>query len=319
MKNNKSVEKRHFFYIDYLRIIAILAVIAVHCTDNSFKGFYKLGTSMFLLITGAFFLAPSFKFNLVNVVFKRAVAFVLFTTIYFFLKYDTNTVINKLFIEYYFTEIYHHLWYIVFIIGVYFLMPIFRIITRNITIKEYNYLLIIFALFIVVPEVMDTLKLSFNIYGLYILKVFPLVPFQIFGTLFLGYYLHALYPFSSPNKVVLFFIFILFSILSIYVMDLKDVYFYRERFSSIFIISASALLMLFKDIDLFNKPNKFISLLAKQTFFIYMFHMIILTKLKEYIYTNEFITFIVVVILSFMVSLLVYKFTPKKIHPYFGF
>ncbi|MBQ9981734.1 MAG: acyltransferase [Oscillospiraceae bacterium] len=73
-----------------------------------------------------------------------------------------------------------HLWYLYMMIAIYLLLPVYRIVSRNITSKELDYFLVVLALFLsVVPVVNKVINMDIPFY----ICIYTIYPFY----LFLGY------------------------------------------------------------------------------------------------------------------------------------
>ena len=165
---------------DILRIIAIFAVIVIHVgivhfykaplqsydwqITNFFECLVRWGVPVFVMVSEMFFLDPQKDITLTKLyrknIFRIIVALIswglLYRSIYaanIFVteKLDFQTATTTLLKEYshllFGEPVWYHMWFLYIIIGLFFLVPVFRVFTKNATKKQYHYLFLIFALF----------------------------------------------------------------------------------------------------------------------------------------------------------------------------
>ena len=167
------MKKERILYFDILRIIAIVAVILLHCSGQNFRGvdihsdtwhafniyesISRFGVALFTMVSGALFLSGSQPISqiLKKNVLRIAVAFIYWSAIYVCIFNDNwsiPTVINKLFSG---TV---HMWYMFAIIGLYLLVPILRVIVNNVKIAKY-FLVLCFLFAYVFPQLVSVISL----------------------------------------------------------------------------------------------------------------------------------------------------------------
>ena len=214
-----SAGVERLLFPDILRVVAIFAVIVIHVSatqfynspvmsynwqvTNFFECLVRWGVPVFVMVSGMFFLNPQKEVSLTKLyrknVFRLVVALIAWGFLYRSClvvkvvvadKVDFQTVLFTMFKEYshlIFGPVWYHLWFLYMIIGLYFLVPIFRVFTKNATDRQYRYLFMLFALFgSILPLVNDFLMLFDDR-----LKInFKIAEFTGFACYFvLGYYL----------------------------------------------------------------------------------------------------------------------------------
>ncbi|MGN1406947.1 acyltransferase [Lactobacillus sp.] len=171
------MQKQRIWYLDYLRIIAILGVITIHVSTslnfyqqdyqglnwqllNLFDGVSRISVPLFIMISGALFLDPAFDLTLKKL-FKKYLAKIAVvygfwqvfycSWAYYSKGYDLLTVVK------YLVASYDHLWYLPMIAGLYLVTPFLRKIVRNRQLLEY-YLLLALIFASVLPTLLDLLN-----------------------------------------------------------------------------------------------------------------------------------------------------------------
>lgn len=179
----KSKERIH--YLDLLRILATLAVIVIHVSSqNAFKsaeigsltwqGFNfwdsisRYSVPIFVMISGALFLNPSYNFEIKKLftknIFRICCAFIFWDLFYAAYTYLFEThelgIIVKILIRGY-----SHLWFLPMIIGLYLLVPLLRKITGDKELTKYFLVLSVIFTF-VLPMLFAVIQLGMK-YGQY--------------------------------------------------------------------------------------------------------------------------------------------------------
>lgn len=211
------------FYLDGLRVFAILAVIIVHVTcmfytrsglDNwyaacAYGSFSRWCVPVFCMISGALFLNKRdllLKDLYLHYIKRIVIAFVFWSSVYVIL-YSTHPFMIKSFVG----EVIHghyHLWFLYMICGLYIMMPIFRYIFANKAILRY-YLSVSFVVAFFIPFVFD-LSHSFGIMENFIERI-EFGYSQMNLQLFLGYSTYFLlggvfraYTFTPRQRSILY-------------------------------------------------------------------------------------------------------------------
>lgn len=266
-----KLSEERIIFPDLLRILAIFFVILAHVGSIGFvrfpvstfnwhvSNFYECLTRwsvpVFVMISGMFFLNPQkeitfsklYRKNILRLVIALVFWGILYRTIgvvQFAIDSDVTffAVIAKMVSEYsklLFGPVWYHLWFLYMIIGLYILVPLIRIFTKNAAKKHYHYLFLIYAVFgSFLPLINDsllfansTLEINFKImelmgFTIYFILGFYLYKYevtkrarmwiyvaavmsvivQILGTYFISYKVgiahQLLFEYSRPNVVI---------------------------------------------------------------------------------------------------------------------
>ena len=265
-------------------------VIAMRC-------FFTSGTTMFVMVSGIFFLSPERHMSAKKIwsknVLKLSLAYIVWSLLYalFRMLYTDPKPISlfALMEETLIEE--DHLWYIPMIIGIYVMVPILRIITENAKIKHYKYMIgLMIAAF-----TLNTIY-SINEYGVFpygggeinaiILKTPMNDICQYFWYAIFGYYLYTYRPSPKIRKLIY-----VLGVISFATSFLLNVFLYLKagNFESGSIIHKFTIttfgkntaiflfiISFFSDIKLSDRTKKIISKISASTLFIYLAHWMIL-------------------------------------------
>ncbi|MBQ6018798.1 MAG: acyltransferase family protein [Clostridia bacterium] len=152
-------QKERLWYIDYLRITAIIAVVTIHISAQVvriaeigsfpwvsavfYNSISRWGVDVFVMISGALFLDPSknrgiraiYSKNLLRIV----TAFLFWSAVYAAVDYLNGVRLMKVFRHFVYGG--SHLWYLYMIAGLYLIVPILRRITESEKITKYYLIL----------------------------------------------------------------------------------------------------------------------------------------------------------------------------------
>ncbi|MCR4604657.1 MAG: acyltransferase [Eubacterium sp.] len=166
-------------YFDYLRVVAILAVVVLHVSGQNFRhtdihsgdwfamniweSMCRWGVPIFAMISGALFLSSDYTIGrlLRKNVLRVVVAFFSWSTIYLFLTnetLDTTSVLTQL------TTGYFHMWFLYMIAGMYLLVPILRHMVQNQKVTRY-FLLLCFLFAYALPELVELIGVYSEMFG----------------------------------------------------------------------------------------------------------------------------------------------------------
>lgn len=161
------VSEKRIEYLDCLRIMATIAVIMIHVaarkwysTDiNSFQwltmvmydGVVRWAVPVFVMISGVVFCRDG-KWD-IAIIYKKYVARIIIAFIFWSLIYTINSGIkNGLDFEEWLISFFrgpYHMWYLYMIVGVYILIPFFKVIINSEILTRYFLLLSLFFTFII--------------------------------------------------------------------------------------------------------------------------------------------------------------------------
>lgn len=298
-------------YPDVLRIASTLAVITIHTACilwkdmspqtfewqvlNFYNSISRWCVPVFVMISGIFFLDPEKNID-ARLIWKKYIPRMVLAIAVFTLLYRipglVDSIINenlppkkiaylaaRMFAMMIFDNGWYHLWYLYMIIGLYMLVPLFRIMVRNATKKDLEYFLLIVFIFSSLLQQASSVLVSFNEH----LKIY-LTHFTAFGYggyLVAGYYFSR-YGLSKRNETVLLVLGILSlvftivaqSVFCIFTGENKEMFF--GYFAPNVMVSAFFVFVfarkLFGSRDLSEKSSGMICGIARCTFGIYLLH-----------------------------------------------
>lgn len=290
-------------WIENLRVIATIAVIALHVSSsgvagignismldwnisNLINGSTRFCVPVFIMITGTFILNKDYNLKdfFKNKLSKIIIPFLIFSFIYVIDNYGLEKLIQnhdlKEFGQFTVKSLIngssYHLWYIYMLIGLYLITPIIRVYVKNASKSNLQYFLICWIIFI-------------TVYGYEWDGYLPKFQLSIFvgytGYFILGHYLSK-YPLNSPKLGWLLFLTgSIITIAGTYYYSVKQNKFYEMFYSynnlNTLLQSVGLYTLLYKS----TLKNKVLStirdLISKHSFNIYLIHILIITKLAE--------------------------------------
>ena len=198
------------FYIDILRIIACFSVIMLHASAqawyslpvdsfgfkvaNSYDALFRFGVPVFVMISGALFLAPEKEPDVKKLyrhnILRLAILYIFWSCLYGLMDcrgFDPagigwKDVLREMILGRY------HLWFLPMIIGIYVLLPVLKVWLRNASKKNIEYFLLLFFVCQILCETIRAIFAS----GMadYVLNLFqPEMVCSYLGYFVLGYYL----------------------------------------------------------------------------------------------------------------------------------
>lgn len=197
-------------YIDILRIVACFSVIMLHTSAqawyslpvesggfkiaNSYDALFRFGVPVFVMISGALFLAPERKTNMrklyVHNIWRLEVLYIFWSCLYglkdcmgFGLSnLGWKDIVREMILGRY------HLWFLPMIIGIYALLPVLKSWIAHAEKKNIEYFLLLFFLCQILCETIRAIRPS-NMLD-YVLNLFqPEMVCSYLGYFVLGYYL----------------------------------------------------------------------------------------------------------------------------------
>lgn len=298
------MEGKRIHYIDNLRVLACFLVILTHAamaTKESY-GFYAViisllgapSSELFLTISGALLLPTRIRMKQFYIKrFSRLALPVLFwSIIILFIEYVTGNnslqVTLKKLILIPLSPVIGVYWFIYAICGLYLLAPVLSPWIITSTKKEFQFVLLLWLVTILLPYTSfiwpDFYKIDGNYY--FILTYFG----GFLGYMLLGVYLRK-YPIllSKFKAMVLVLTLITLAILPILYCYL----FHRELINTInnnlsisSVLLVTSIFIFFQNFGSTNvKFNHLINYIAKYTFGIYLIHIIIVRNVVKYVYS----------------------------------
>lgn len=322
-KNITKNEKKKINFIQYLRIVACIAVIAIHVSDdrlresigldwwfmNLFDSISRWGVPIFFMIIGCTLLSKeiSIKKLYKKYIFRICYIYCAWSALYtlIYADYNNTSILNL--IES-FIKGYYHLWFLYALIGIYMCIPFFRkLIEDKKTIEYFIFLwFVIGSIFFSLGEI-DSLK---NVYAVLQERLSLFFVLGYSGYCILGYYIYK-YNLSYKGRMCIYFLGLLGGIITILYAQINKgnySFIYENMLPSVIFMSA-AIFTYFRNSKVLNAEHKFLLKISELTLGIYLIHPIIFKMIKKFgIYSTSINTIIMIpilVVLIFVISLLI--------------
>ena len=309
MKQNRNLS------YDLLRIIAMVGVILIHANSyflysgdpntanfaihNIYTSIFRFAPLAFMMISGAFLLEPSKELDTRKIyakyIFRTFLALAIFNTIYLIYNYyylDGLTGIGWMKMAV--TSLVSggvagiQFWYLYAAIWLYMITPLLRIITKNATKKDIEYLLAIgFVFTVFLPTITSYWKFEILAFDEWTSQMH--VSFSIGYMLYylMGYYINHYWSdkFKKYNKYIYMigFVSLVFTIFIGIFLSRRhgEVFLARgfENFSINIFFFTISLFLFFKNLKLNKigeKSKKIIKYLSSRSFGIYLIHFILI-------------------------------------------
>lgn len=315
--------------VDYLRVLAIMLVIIMHVIGNTINTFGLEGSAKnvyeiicylsyiaiptFIILSGAMLLNKKRDYKQVfhSYILKTLIALIVFGFIYSAIEiiFTTHTFkINDIFLCFknIFTgNLWAHMWYLYFLLGLYLVTPIICEITLNTPKKTLiTFLIILFLFSFTLPEISNLLNINigFNL---------------LFTSSFLFYFIYGFYIYhhkvSNIYKYFSYLLGIFSCMIIIYlVYNNKHMELISYTSSLVFFLANSIILLV---LGLKNKENNFtkvITSVSKCSFGIYITHQIYINFIYKlfkldiilsYPYLGLIIYSLVILLISYIIVL----------------
>jgi Uncharacterized protein conserved in bacteria len=303
-------------WYDNLRVIATIAVIGIHVSSdyapssgtisiydfwvgNIFDSISRFAVPVFVMLSGALLLSKEYS---INVFIKKRVVRLLLPFLFWSLVYIAHTLLKEI-TEEGKTGFWSmaregfillrdgaavHMWYIYMVIGLYLFIPIIGKWIRSSTEKEITYFLGIWIVAMLLNQPI-------------ISKIKPEIDLSYFsdflGYLVLGYYL-KIKSFGSKKQQNIIGLSLIAAGLLITILGTFFVQRYTNKYVSTFyeplspniMLYASGLFIFFKNKDTNIKAVTVVrNFLCKYSYGIYLFHILVLSKLNDYDISWNFI------------------------------
>lgn len=219
----KQKKSGYQLYIDILRIVACFSVIMLHASAqpwyslpvdgigfkiaNSYDALFRFGVPVFVMISGALFLAPDREITIKKLyrhnILRLAVLYVFWSCLYGLMDcrgFDPagigwKDVLREMILGRY------HLWFLPMILGIYVLLPILKVWINHASKKNIEYFLLLFFLCQILCETIRAIYSS-NMTD-YVLNLFqPEMVCSYLGYFVLGYYLVHIGVEKKWHKVI---------------------------------------------------------------------------------------------------------------------
>lgn len=317
-------------YLNVLRVYACVAVIIFHVFSPiiSFYGssltelekyicviLHKIWlwhVPSFVMITGVIFLNKEKEISISRLfkkyVFRIVLALIIFglpfafMEIFFDANYEFNVnQIGMAILNVFQGKLWDHMWYLYMLIGLYMLLPLFKIFANNADRKILEYVLIVLFIFTsILPTLQGIIPYKFGIY-------IPINSVFVFYLL-LGHYVHK-YNVSIKNRYL--FIMGILYVLYIALMPLNKKFINANDstiiglygYISPFVVMITFCIFCYLKQNVYT--NKAYDYVSKQTFGMYLIHALFLNILFKFLkITPEKYPLIMVIICAAMVTII---------------
>jgi len=331
-ESEKSYLQARELWPDLLRIFAAFCIVLLHVASAGYFGFapsstqwqacnfYECSTRfavpVFVMISGAFLLNPLRNINfksLFHKIFHLVIIYFLWRIIYsltsIFLHGETFSLVQ--FINY---PPHYHLWFLPMLVGLYFYVPILRLVTNNKTILYYFLVLSVFLFFL--PKLMFCIPLIAK-ESRVLIERFDLRLISGYTCYFLmGYFLYDA-KLNRKSTYLFLLIGLLAYILTVLITSLIGINQNRpsENFLGFLLpntlVVSIAVFVFFKkrfqNVHVCPKLSSFISYLSKLTFGVYLMHPLFLDNMGNVglsvFWCHPFVSIPLTALLVFIVSI----------------
>lgn len=295
-------------WVDYLRVLAIFAVVTIHATSfiysdfnkipnddwwlaNTLNGLSRFSVPMFIMISGYLLLGHdigtkdfyiSRGFRIIPALIFWSIFFVVFD--FFFRDKTITASILQLTVGFIGNgKTYYHLWYLSMFICLMMFVPFINhyIIGEKPQIEDYYYLIGIFAFFMFLNQASFFAKEIFNVTITWF-KSFPWYLAYLIAGYFIGNYYEKIKVSNKVAVASLLSLLIISIILNYYSASygiIKDSFILSNAGIINFIVTLLIFYLFAKNNNAFKK-NNLISNIATASFGIYLIHPFFLTLLK---------------------------------------
>lgn len=335
--------------LDVARIVAVLAVVMVHCSapfvkgnqqfsfefifGNLFDSISRIGVPLFLMISGALFLDERKEVTLKNILLKNVKSLAIITIIWAIIYSSVYNIVFPLLngesinVKSFISGIangHYHMWYLYMIIGLYIITPFLKkFVCKENKEMVLFFIIISFCLHFFTPIInaMCELGLNLSIINTFINK-FHLDFFGGYITYFLvGWYIVHIGIKQKWLTYVMYFLgaaALAFIVLFVqYTGDYTNAY--ENICAPVFVYSISVFLALNNiNINFKEKTAKKLTTLSKLTFGVYIIHVLVLSvysilfPYSRYSALYIVVCFAIVVCSSFLISYVISKIPVLK-------
>lgn len=302
---------KRVLYLDWLRVIATIAVVTIHVSSstvsanlydgrsywlsgNLFESFSRFAVPMFVMISGTLLLSSSKEIAYTQFLSKRIskvfIPLIGWSIIYFLYWYSQGAfdLSIKTFIKAFLKNgISYHLWFLYMILGLYLIAPLVKIFIQHASKKDIHYFLLLwFYASIIVKWMNYFFGYSFNVELYYVTNYV--------GYFILGYYL-ANYE-ITPKWRKLSYVGSLLGLVATFVLTYYytrkaggqlNEYWYEYFSPNVFLVTVG--LFLFGKYELSRKKEQlsFIGNIINNTSFgIYLAHMLVLIVFEKNLFQS---------------------------------
>lgn len=299
-----EINQKRENWLDYIKILGALAVIAIHICSGSINFVDMCGTDwhilnfyqcilrwvipVFFMASGAVFLGRDISIKKIysKYILKMVIAYLVWGVVYAIYSVSGGNLWDyiKAILEGYF-----HMWYILAIIGIYMSVPLLRPIAKDS--EKLKYFIILYSVFTIGLPGINVMLWDFgsssisDILGTFISPILDAKPMMVMGYVgyfMLGYYI-ATTDFNKKSRRIIYAVGVIGAALTV-ILNVWQALIYREN--SPHYVEPYTINMLMMTFGLFvfakynfnfgEKLNNIAGKLVKYTFGIYLIHALML-------------------------------------------
>ncbi len=316
-------QKERIEWIVVLRAFACMAVVMIHVLGRYssdyilrilLEPFIRFAIPVFIMISGCLFLDPKRDMPLVKLlkyIIKYLCLVILFGVFYFFIfrleKLTGSTThfnlsiiwypLLKSFIDLTNFTVKYHLWFLIALIALLVLTPIFREFVKHANAKTIKFVLI---LLFITSSIIPTINNYFNLH---------FFEFSVLDRVLFIYLIGYFIVYTNIIKDKYIFICGLFGIMVWAIAFYFDV---ADQLDTFMVLEAMLIVKLFASKKIVIKNNKIINCISKYSLGIYLIHPFcieVILKINTVmpLFNNEIIIFFCVSVLSLVSSMILYR------------
>ncbi|MDW0108870.1 acyltransferase [Sporosarcina aquimarina] len=296
---------KRLIYLDWLRILAALAVVTIHVSagvvmddaqkyespwmaGNFFESISRWAVPMFVMISGALMLSSKKQISTAMFLKKKLAKILIplfaFSVIYYAnevrkgeISYSIGDFIKRLATD----DIMYHLWFLYMIAGLYLITPLLKILIQNAKRKDIEYFIVLWLFASVISKAIE------YFIG-YTFKIELFFATHYIGYFVLGYYLFT-YDFRARWRVLMYIggvagwvtTFFMTYHESLKIDEPLEQFWYDEHSPNV-LLTAVALFMLFKSTKIGEVKLPWIGkVISEASFGIYLIHVLVMQTLYE--------------------------------------
>ncbi len=286
----KKEDKKRVPYLSYIRAIAAVAIVILH-TAFAYAGMEGISSTtvkaamtirncflwavpLFVMVSGTLLLDPNKTITyrgIFHKYIKRAliliVAFTLMNEAFDVLllgkRYETAFILEYI-IKMLTDGSWPHMWYLYMLVGLYLLLPIYRLAVKNMERKDYQYLLTVYFIFLSLQPFVLSL---FHVQSAFYIMTTTIYPFYFFA----GYAIDKEYI-KIPTSYASIGVVLGVLVTALSTMYMKDYSFIHYSFPFV-ILQSLCIYVLFKNIKGLEKYDKVLNQMDYVSLGVYLLHL----------------------------------------------
>ncbi len=317
---DKKEEKARVPYLSYIRAIAAVAIVLLHSAfayagiegvasttvkvAMTIRNCFLWAVPLFVMVSGALLLDPKKEISYKDIFYKYIKRILILIVVFTLIneafdvlllgkRYETAFVLE--YIKKALTDgSWPHMWYLYMLIGLYLLLPIYRLAVKNMQQKDYQYLLIVYFIFLSVQPFIQSI---FHVQSAFYIMATTIYPFYFFA----GYAIDKEYI-QIPKKYAIGGVVVGLLVTAFSTMYLKDYSFIHYSFPFV-ILQSLCLFALFKNQKGLEKFDKVLAQMDYVSLGVYLLHLYAIRFLFTIVGMNQSIWMIIpVACISYMFS-----------------